>query len=411
MPLLVNCLELQPGMRLADAFMLRGRMMLPGGKVLTGEDVEILHRKYPEASFRVGDPVLDSLVQFEDDSRERTVATTARQKIVSCMSEVQERFASHADLGGLDYGRVKAAALDVIEYLRQHPVSAALLDQSLDQSNPLAEHSGNVFYLCMVLGSAVRDYVVRERVRQTSASNLSPAVSMDLLPLGLGAMLMDVGMYPVQHVFAENYALTDADRAAILEHPASGAELLPDTLPTGVKMVVRAHHENFDGTGYPKAQPGATLHVFPRIARVCDAYAAATSKRAYRGAKSPARAIWEMTAGPWRKCYDPTLAKVFAGLIQPFPVGAKLRLADGRYAVVVRYNRRSPLKPVVVVAFDEDGTRLPELQMVGPVPVGEDNDLRLASFGGEDLAYIYEDAPEPLQPPRTFATLIEAGYP
>ena len=53
MPLLFNCPDLQPGMRLAEAFMFRGRVMIPGGKVLTDNDVDVLRRKYPEASFRV----------------------------------------------------------------------------------------------------------------------------------------------------------------------------------------------------------------------------------------------------------------------------------------------------------------------------------------------------------------------
>ncbi len=48
MPLLFNCKELQAGMKLAEAFIWRGRVMLPGGKVLTDADVDVLHRKHPD---------------------------------------------------------------------------------------------------------------------------------------------------------------------------------------------------------------------------------------------------------------------------------------------------------------------------------------------------------------------------
>ena len=264
MPLLVHCDELQPGMRLTEAFMFRGRMMLPGAKVLTREDVEVLQRKYPEVTLRIGDPLLDSVANFEDDSREREVAQTAQQMVTQSLSKVQERFASHTALASVNYNALKATAASVIDYLSKNPVSAALLNRSADTSDYLAEHSGNVFYLTLVLGSAVRDYVVRERLRQTAANHLTASITMDLLPLGLGAMFMDTGMYALAHLFQEGYKLTDEDRQLLHQHPAAGSDLLPENLPAGVKMVVRTHHENFDGSGYPAGLQGTEQHVFTR---------------------------------------------------------------------------------------------------------------------------------------------------
>jgi hypothetical protein len=417
MPLLLTCQDLQTGMRLAEAFVWRGRVMLPGGKVLTDSDVEVLRRSYGNVSVKVGDPVLDGLVEFEDDGPDREVAFAARQKIAACVSDVQQRFEQHASLASVNFVEVKSAASDVIDFIADNPASAALLDLSVDPSSPLSGHTGNLFYLSIVLGSAVREYVMRERRRQTSLANLSSQVAMDLLPLGLGAMFLDVGMYELQHLYAPGYVLTDTDREAVRAHPGKGADLLPDSLPAGTKMVVRTHHENFDGSGYPTGQAASSLHVFTRIVRICDAFVAATGGRPHRGAKSAARTIWEMSSGPYKGCYDPVLMRVFTGLIQPFPIGAKIRLANGRYAVVVRYNRTDPFRPTAIVAFDGDGNRLPESQIVGTVTIGGDDDLRLAAFDGEDLSFIYEGVrpgivewPDP-SVPRSFRTLVDIGYP
>ena len=219
MPLVLRCDDLQAGMRLAEAFLLRGRTMLPGGKVLTSEDVDILQRKYPDILLKVGDPILDSVVQFENDSKDRDTATVVTHQISSAMADVQKKFAGHTDLGGMDFSRIKSTVASVIDHLKDNPVSAALITKMGSEKNYLVEHAGNVFYLSMVLGSAMKDYVVKERQRQTAANNLSHSLAMDLLPLGLGAMLMDVGMTPLEHMFKPDYELTDDDHHALLDHP------------------------------------------------------------------------------------------------------------------------------------------------------------------------------------------------
>lgn len=415
-------------MRLAEAFLFRGRTMLPGAKVLASEDIDILHRKYPAVMLKVVDPVLDSLVNFEDDSNEREVAHTVTQKIAGAMSDVQQKFSQRASLSGNTFAGIQRTVASIVEYLKANPVSAALINRNASNQSYLAEHSGNVFYLSMVLGAAVREYVMRERQRQTRASNLPDTVAMDLLPLGLGAMFLDLGMTPLEHIFAPDYTLTPDDRKAILSHPTVGAEMLPESISPAAKMIVRQHHENFDGSGYPQRLPGSKLHIFVRIARLCDAFDAATSEKLYKGAKSPARVLWEMTAGPFRKFYDPVLTKVFCGIIQPFPIGAKLTLADGRLAVVVKYNHKTPFQPTVVIAYDAQGRSLPADQLVGPLNVGEGNTLQVKSFLGEDLSYIRE-IPAPLpatlaaNPPAPsagitsglanfeFQELVEAAYP
>jgi len=413
MPLVVGCDDLQPGMRLAEAFFFRGRTMLPGGKVLTSEDVNILHRKYPDVMLKVGDPVLDSVVQFENDSKDKEVATIVTQQISTAMADVQQKFANHTNLSGIDFVGIKNTVSSVIEYLKDNPVSAALINRTASDKTYLAEHSGNVFYLCMVLGSGVKEYVIKERQRQTAASNLSHALAMDLLPLGLGAMLMDIGMAPLEHIFKPDYELTDKDREAIFNHPRVGADRLPESLPATTKMIVRWHHENYDGSGYPDRKPGLTLHVFVRIARICDAFDAATSEKFYKRTKSPVRALWEMSYGPFRKFYDPVLMKVFTSIMQPFPIGGKLRLADGRTGVVVKYNRKSPFQPTVVVAFDENGKRVPADKLQTLVNVGDGNDLRLDSFAGENLAYVHETSEMQAERKegKQFADFLEAVFP
>jgi HD-GYP domain-containing protein (c-di-GMP phosphodiesterase class II) len=75
---------------------------------------------------------------------------------------------------------------------------------------------------------------------------------------------------------------------AIVKPLRSGASLLP---------IIRHHHENFDGTGYPDGLAGRAIPHLARIVAVCDAYDALVTDRPYRKAKSPDQAISVLVDG------------------------------------------------------------------------------------------------------------------
>ncbi len=413
MPVSLRCNELQPGMKLHDPLVMSGRVLLHAGRILTPDDVAILQRKYPKLSVRVGEPILDDVVEFEDDSKEREVAQTATSTIARSMSNVRDRFAARASIRDINVGSLHASVGQVIEYLNANRPTAALLSTCLNSESYLAEHPGNVFYMSMLLGSAVRDYVAAERDRQTIARNLRPDFLMSLTPLGLGAMFIDIGMLPLQHLYSLDRPLTEDEWAAVTEHPTVGIDLLPDEFSALAKMIIKTHHENYDGTGYPDGIGGDKLHIFTRIVRIADAYDAATAKHVYAEARSPARVLWDMCVGPYHRYYDPVLIKVFARLIQPFPIGAKLRLTDRRYGVVVRYNRQNPFLPTIVIAFDADGNRLPNAKLQGPFNLAERRDLRVKTFADEDISFVYRTSPVDTTPPRpaVLTSMFEAAFP
>lgn len=409
MPLTVTCHDLDPGMRLAEPVIYKGRLMLPAGKPLTVSDIAAVTRRFPWMSLRIGDPILDETVEFEDDSKDREVANVVQGKIAHCMSEVHKRHSVRisAGGGGIDFAAANAAVKEVMQFLKDNPVSTALLSRCFDTSDYLAVHAGNVFYLSMLLAAAVQGYIARERQRQT-VIRLQAHQLDDLAPLGIGAMFADIGLAPVAPLFGDDRQLTEAEREIVRDHPRVGADLLPEWFPPLAKTVVRTHHENYEGSGYPGVVGGETLNVFTRIVRIADAFDSATSN-AFSEAKSPIRVLWEMSIGPYRNLYDPVLLTVFRRIIQPFPVGAKLRLTDGRHAVVVKHNREFPFDPTVIVAFDARGERLRKLDR--PALLSQLK-LTVKAFMGEDLGYLqYSAGDGPSESPPKFRRLFEAFYP
>ena len=78
---------------------------------------------------------------------------------------------------------------------------------------------------------------------------------------------------------------------------------------------ILAHHEKWDGSGYPNGVAGEDIPLISRILAIVDAYDAMTSDRAYRKAMSSEEALAEI-----RRCagtqFDPNLVEVFLEMME-----------------------------------------------------------------------------------------------
>jgi len=391
MPIMLRVDELEPGMVLANSIINRFCVLLARGRRLTEYDISALRRKMPEALVPVIDPVLDEVVDFQEDAHDRQVSSEVRRNIASVVRHVGNSVRAGMALEGPNVAGMQAVVQEMIRYLEENPVTMAIIEQSARWNAYLQEHSANVFYVSLVIGNTLRNYVKQERERCSALRYIPHA--MDLTPLATAALFHDLGMVPIEHLYKKSEPLTDHEKALVRAHPQRGAELLPAEIDPMTRLVVRTHHENQDGSGYPQGLHGEQITVFARILRVADAYAAAISRKAYHKAKSPIRALYEMLHGDYARLYDPVILKVFASITQPLPIGAKLKLANGQWAVVVAHNRANPFKPQIIIAFDELGDPLERSQLRPPFYLGERSDVRIAYFAGEDLHFL-NDLPD-----------------
>jgi hypothetical protein len=103
-------------------------------------------------------------------------------------------------------------------------------------------------------------------------------------------------------------------------HVDVGADILSLVeFPYPVVPIVRCHHENWDGTGYPRGVKGADIPIGARILSVVDCFDALTSDRPYRRAmaKDAAFAILRERSG---KMYDPRVVDTFIAVFRTIPV-------------------------------------------------------------------------------------------
>ena len=116
------------------------------------------------------------------------------------------------------------------------------------------------------------------------------------LDLEHGALLHDIGKLDVPAaILAKSAPLDDQEWEVMRRHPQVGYDLLKD-LPGfgGAATLVLAHHEAFDGSGYPRGLKGPQIPVGARILAMADSYDSMTHPHTYRPPMPPALALSEI---------------------------------------------------------------------------------------------------------------------
>src|SRR4051794_11374896 len=124
--------------------------------------------------------------------------------------------------------------------------------------------------------------------------------------LDLAARLHDVGKLCVPDaVLHKPGPLDEEEWAAMRRHAETGADMLA-RVPglERVAPIVRAHHERWDGRGYPDGLEEEDIPFGSRLIGACDAFEAMTSKRPYRDALNVTEALGELAAGAGTQ-FDP----------------------------------------------------------------------------------------------------------
>lgn len=138
----------------------------------------------------------------------------------------------------------------------------------------------------------------------------------ELINLSFAAYLHDIGKVKVtDEVLNKGNSLSDAEWAEMREHPIYGAKILAEKgFLKGAAEIVRAHHETFDGSGYPDRLKGEEIPIGARVIAVVDAYDAMTSERPYEPALSKQEAITELTAQEGTQ-FDSRVVRAFIEVI------------------------------------------------------------------------------------------------
>jgi putative nucleotidyltransferase with HDIG domain len=155
--------------------------------------------------------------------------------------------------------------------------------------------------------------VQRQAVRL--ARELGVSDEQQIRAIEAASLLHDTGKLAIpEHILNKPGRLTDAEFEIMKRHAPIGAEILSTIdFPYPVVPIVRHHHENWDGSGYPDGLRGEAIPIGARILSVVDCFDALTSDRPYRR-RMPTQAALDILRERRGWMYDPRVVDTFIRL-------------------------------------------------------------------------------------------------
>jgi HD-GYP domain-containing protein (c-di-GMP phosphodiesterase class II) len=154
------------------------------------------------------------------------------------------------------------------------------------------------------------------RLTLAIAEELGATSEGSLTELEHGALLHDIGKLDVSAAILTKSAPLDEDEWAVMRtHPRVGYDLLRK-LPrfNGAAELVLAHHEAYDGSGYPRGLEGKDIPLGARILSIADSYDSMTHPHTQRPPMPSAMAIGEVERCSGSQ-FDPTVAEALGNVL------------------------------------------------------------------------------------------------
>lgn len=297
----VSVYELRPGDRLGTIlYDAKGSVLLTAGAALTTRSIKGLQ----ERGF------LNILIDDEETKGIIINSSLKPEREVSIIS----------NLVNLDIDKIAGDAKNLVKDLIEDNVKIADIEFVKDYDNYTYQHSLSVGYLSAVLGMA-------SGFTMTEIENLTAA-----------GLLHDIGKIKIdKEIINAPRRLTDTEYALVQEHSRFGYDMLLEkeySISATVRVAVYEHHENEDGTGYPRHVKGEALHKFSKIIHICDVFDALTSDRSYRSPMPRTDAVKYIkdNAGTM---FNPLYAAIFEKITPLYPTGTMIPVAPGRNAIIV----------------------------------------------------------------------------
>lgn len=205
-----------------------------------------------------------------------------------------------------------------------HTLRAEYFSQSLNNESAAAILSRDDMKL-LPLFSDILEVTDRQLLNHSSrvsfyATLMAARLNLSLADqktLALGAFLHDIGKTGLPHYrFSDDQVLPSREPVLCREHPGNGARMIESLgLPAEVGQIIAAHHERWDGQGYPLGLQGTEIPLLARIVGMAQQFDHLTADAPGRSPLSVEQAIQQIT-NPLLMQFDPKLLDLFIDVVK-----------------------------------------------------------------------------------------------
>lgn len=242
-------------------------------------------------------------------------------------------------LANMDVDRVLNCASEIVDVLLASSELCNDIETVLDYDEYTYTHCINVAVASATLGIGLG--YSYDRLRNLTA----------------GALLHDVGkqLVPID-IINKKGKLTDEEMAIVKKHPTDGYNILSQNvlITSAMREIAHQHHENWDGTGYPRGLREKNIYDLANLVHICDVWDALLSKRSYKEAFHVSEAVAILKKGLGTQ-FNPTLLNAFFKYVPIYHKGTKVSTNLGRDALIYENHRGRMLYPTLLF---EDGTTM-----------------------------------------------------
>ncbi|MFM8331313.1 MAG: HD-GYP domain-containing protein [Candidatus Methylumidiphilus sp.] len=236
-----------------------------------------------------------------------------------------------------DIQLAKGAVSECVASVVRNPETMIFLTRLSNKDTLTSQHAFNVCIYSIVIG----------RLLGFDAQKLEN--------LGTCAMLHDMGKVVIpDHILNKPGPLTEEEMAIVQSHALEGRNILMSgrNIFSGSVDVAYGHHENLDGSGYPRGLEGYQLNLNCKIVSVVDKYDAITSLRPYRSEGDHLRAVSILNKLVREHKIDNELTSGFVAYLGIYPPGCVVELSSGEVGIVLESNVKQRLRPQILVVRD-----------------------------------------------------------
>lgn len=305
---LVGIKFLKPGQQLArPVYTSSGKVVLNAGIALTESFITKLEQIGIQKVY-----ITDE--RFSDVEISQPLDVTTRNIVTKVLSD---NYIKVQKSKGIDEYAIKDAAKKIVEYTREYKGKGVSILSTDATDEYVIEHSVNVAIITAFIGNRM-------------SYNFG-----QLCDLVTGALIHDIGR---ENVPEEKPAHTTTGFEAV--RVCRGFSLHSS-------KVCYEHHENYDGSGYPRKIKGKDISEFSRIVRVADYYDNILHGYENNNKSIMPHQAFEGILALAGQVLDPEIVEKFRDTVVFYPNGCTVLLSNGLNGVVISQNVGSPQRPIV----------------------------------------------------------------